>query len=87
SETDRTAIQAVLSSSETSIHILKAEISKLQAATRLLQSRLSNIHRYADSHCSLLSPMRQLPDELLAVIFFYLCDTLLLSFHVVQLPM
>ncbi|KAF9000235.1 hypothetical protein BDQ17DRAFT_1359894 [Cyathus striatus] len=52
----------------------EAEISKFQLAITQLQSRLSNIRKFQKFQHSLLSPIRRLPDELLAEIFGYICS-------------
>ncbi|KAF8978877.1 hypothetical protein BDQ17DRAFT_1220727, partial [Cyathus striatus] len=71
---NRSAIQDSISSSEAPIRALEAEISRFQLATTQLQSRLSNIRKFQKFQHSLLSPIRRLPDELLAEIFGYICS-------------
>ncbi|KAF8996810.1 hypothetical protein BDQ17DRAFT_1203197, partial [Cyathus striatus] len=59
---DRSAIEDILFASDDAIRALEAELSNFQ-------SRLSNIRSFFDFHRSLLSPIRELPDELLREIF------------------
>ncbi|KAF9002518.1 hypothetical protein BDQ17DRAFT_1356999, partial [Cyathus striatus] len=60
----RSIIQNLVSSSETIIQTLEAELSQLQ-------SQLTNIRTFKTFHHTLISPMRRLPDELLGEIFAY----------------
>ncbi|KAF9000477.1 hypothetical protein BDQ17DRAFT_675570 [Cyathus striatus] len=74
---DYSTVQDLISSSESSIRILEAELAKFQAVTNLLESRIANIRAYKEIQESLLlSPraIRKLPDELLSEIFTDVCE-------------
>ncbi|KAF9003236.1 hypothetical protein BDQ17DRAFT_489902 [Cyathus striatus] len=75
STTDRMTIQSIVSSGNIAIQSLETQLSELKMATRLLQSRLSNIRRHTEFQRSLLSPVHQLPNDLLVEIFFYVFHT------------
>ncbi|KAF8996817.1 hypothetical protein BDQ17DRAFT_1249332, partial [Cyathus striatus] len=55
---EQSILEQIVSDSGVAIDTLEAELSNLQ-------SRLSNIRRSHAFHCSLLSPIRKLPDDLL----------------------
>ncbi|KAF8979964.1 hypothetical protein BDQ17DRAFT_1168315, partial [Cyathus striatus] len=68
---ERITINTLASSSQVSINTIKATIANLQAVILNLQSRLSNYRAYNGFQCSLLSPIRKLPKEILGHIFSY----------------
>ncbi|KAF9000510.1 hypothetical protein BDQ17DRAFT_677361 [Cyathus striatus] len=72
---ERSTIEDHISSSETSILTVEAELAKLYVATKILESRRKNLREYEERQCSLLSSLRQVPDELLSEIFAYvICE-------------
>ncbi|KAF9003242.1 hypothetical protein BDQ17DRAFT_490017 [Cyathus striatus] len=71
STSDRPTIEALVSTSDTSIRTLKAALINIRSVYEDLYVRLENIREYNDVQRSLLSPIRRLPDELLANIFAY----------------
>lgn len=71
---DRSKVEQVLNDGEKDLEEFSTEILRLQSRLMFLEHRRDRLQSHLRAYCSLISPIRRLPDDVLRVVFGHHCS-------------